>query len=121
MSAQCKIALLLLCSHYSHRRYDIFKLDPNKDDIVTQEEMQKAVPNSDDLALYVRQMVYMNATLRGRNSENMFFFPKTERDSIIQAIVSRVAQTVGLPRSIVNKSDIQVGFNSNQMKNYTEH
>uniref|UniRef100_A0A914UQS0 Fe2OG dioxygenase domain-containing protein n=1 Tax=Plectus sambesii TaxID=2011161 RepID=A0A914UQS0_9BILA len=90
------------------RMYDELRLDPNGDDVITPEELQQAMPDSKALGEYVRQVMQKNARLRGRNSENMFFFPDRETDGIIQSITDRVAQAMGLPGTLVEKSDMQI-------------
>lgn len=88
-------------------RYDDLKLDPNGDDIVTAEELQQALPNYLPFEQYVKQLMEEKGSLKGRHSENMFFFPNTETDGIIQRVTERVAQVVGVSRTLINKSDIQ--------------
>ncbi|XP_071952266.1 transmembrane prolyl 4-hydroxylase-like [Antedon mediterranea] len=93
--------------------YADLEIDPNKDDIVTKDEMLKLSPK--DLRAYLNNLVTTSPIKKSRFSEQAWIFPNEHKDKLLDTITDRLKNILELPPVLIDK------YNAIQVVHYGRH
>ncbi|XP_045159559.2 transmembrane prolyl 4-hydroxylase-like [Mercenaria mercenaria] len=85
--------------------YKELKLDPNNDNIITQEEL---TISPKELANYLNGYIKKHPEKHSRYSRQAWLYPDQSTDTVFQKVQKRVSKVVELPLDLIRLSDFQV-------------
>ncbi|XP_033118303.1 transmembrane prolyl 4-hydroxylase-like isoform X2 [Anneissia japonica] len=88
-------------------------IDPNKNDLVTKEEMSNVTPR--EMTEYMNYLVKTSPTKKSRFSEQAWIFPDNHKDKLLDKFKRRLKAILGIPPMLVDK------HNAIQVVHYGQH